>query len=96
MKETFKPAISKDNWLEESESTLLKAEVRTYNLKELCDLYNMERRALNKSLQPLREKLGIKTGYYFSIRQVEIIFLHLGIPYAIRNNLQQKPLKNYG
>jgi transposase len=34
----------------------------------------------------LEDLLGEKRGYYYTVKQVEIIFSNLGIPYAINEN----------
>ena len=67
-------------------SVNLVAEVRPYNLKELCHLYKMSYKAMYSCLKPLEELPGEKTGYYYNVKQVEIISSNLGIPYTIKEN----------
>lgn len=77
--------LNTGNWLKNNNSIQYRVEVRSYSCKELCRLYETSDKTLNKWLQPLKKKLGKRNGNYYTPLQVEIIFLHLGIPYIIRN-----------
>lgn len=82
----LKPLINQGNWLSNKDSVKTVAEIRPYMLKELCTLYRLSYKAMYSNLKPLQHLLGQKQGYYYSARQVEIIFEHLGIPYSIIEN----------
>ena len=86
MKETFKPAINKNNWNDKTNSVSLNIEVRPYNMKELCNLYKMSYKSMYTCLKPMQTLIGKKRGYFYTVRQVEIIFRELGIPYSINEN----------
>jgi len=58
-------------------------EVRPYNMKELCNLYNLSYKVMSGTLQSFNDLLGKRRGYYFSVKQVEIIFEELGVPYTM-------------
>jgi uncharacterized Fe-S cluster-containing radical SAM superfamily protein len=83
MKARLKPAINHDNWLDNTEKVVIRVTVRPYNLKELCQMYNLTYRVFKLSIEPFEALLGEKKGYFYTAKQVEIIFLHLGIPYNI-------------
>lgn len=83
MKERLKPVISQQNWLNASESVRMKIKVQTCTLGDLCRLYKLSYRAMKRILEPLEAELGNKQGYFYSVKQVEIIFMRLGIPYSI-------------
>ena len=54
--------------------------LRPYNLKELAALYGISPKTLSKWLKPFENKIGKRTGYYFSIPQVRAIFSFLEFP----------------
>ena len=54
--------------------------VKPYSLKELAGLYHVSKNTFKKWLEPVRTEIGKREGYYYSIRQVEVIFRHLGVP----------------
>lgn len=87
MKLNIKPAINKDNWIEESGSVNVLVEVRPYNMKELCALYKMSYKVMYTFLAPLKGTLGKKRGHFYSVRQVEAIFNELGVPYLINEKI---------
>lgn len=60
--------------------------IKPYTTKELCTLYEVSPRILRNWLQPFQQELGTKTGHYYTIAQVEMIFDKLGAPgnYDIR------------
>jgi len=83
MKKQLKPAITQQNWLDNSESAKIKVEVVPYSLKELSQLYKLSSKVFKKSLQPFTPMLGERKGHFYTVKQVEIIFMQLGIPYSI-------------
>ncbi len=58
--------------------------IKPYTVKELRQLYNgVSHKTLLKWLQPFNEEIGERNGRFYSVPQVEIIFLRLGLPYTI-------------
>ena len=56
------------------------AKIKAYNKKELAVLYNVSVKTLNHWIKPIENKLGPYLGRSFSVKQVEILFDHLGRP----------------
>ena len=54
--------------------------LKPYNLKELAALYGVSARTLNKWLKPFGDQVGKRIGYFYTIPQVKMIFLNLGLP----------------
>lgn len=54
--------------------------LKPYNLKELAAMYGVSARTLNKWLAPFGDQIGKRIGYFYTIPQVKLIFLHLGLP----------------
>lgn len=63
--------------------TIIKVEVRPYLHSELVRLFNTSKSSFNRLLKPHRAKLGKRIGNRWSIKQVEMIFEILDIPYII-------------
>jgi hypothetical protein len=82
----FEPRLNKDNWLSRSASACINIEVRPYTVKELCALYRMSYRSFSTCLGPIKNMIGERPGRYYTVRQVEIIFMELGIPYSINES----------
>lgn len=57
-----------------------KAEIRPYTKKDLALLYNVSTRCFASMIHPFKESIGKKKGWYYSMRQVSIIFERCGIP----------------
>jgi transposase len=55
-------------------------EVKPYSTKEIAMLYGICDKTLKKWLKPFEEGIGKKTGRYYTIAQVNIIFDKLGMP----------------
>ena len=56
--------------------------VRPYTDKELMSLYNISNyRTWKRWLKPISEKIGKRSGYYYSVAQVDIILKFLGLPH---------------
>ena len=55
--------------------------VKPYSKKELSILYGVCFNTMNKWLLPFEKEIGSRQGRYYSIRQVEMIFKKLGVPY---------------
>lgn len=57
-----------------------KLPLQPYSLKELSGLYHVSKNTFKKWIEPIQKEIGKRTGNYYTIHQVEIIFNHLGIP----------------
>ena len=57
--------------------------LRAYNLKELASLYSVNRLTFQRWLQPFEKDIGKRNGYYYSVKQIEIILAKLGTPDGI-------------
>ncbi len=57
-----------------------RAEIKPYSKKELASFYEVSPRCFTTMLNPFKDKIGKKTGRYFNVNQVEIIFSSLGFP----------------
>jgi hypothetical protein len=84
MKRISNNEINKDSWLEGEATPQLNIKVKRYNLKELCNLYDMTYYTMNANLRPLKKLLGERKGYSYNIRQVQIIFRELGLPFVLK------------
>lgn len=51
-----------------------------YTTDELAMLYGITAKTFLKWLEPFKKEIGEKIGWYFNIRQVNIIFEKLGRP----------------
>lgn len=58
--------------------------IKPYNTKELAGIYGVDPSTFKRWLDKFKNELGEKTGRYFSIPQVKIIFLHLDLPSQIQ------------
>ena len=59
------------------------AEVRPYSTKELSGFYQVPGKTFLKWLRPFKPDIGSKRGRFYTVKQVEIIFERLGIPYRL-------------
>lgn len=59
-------------------------DVRPYSLKELCNLYNVHNKTLYRWMEPFSADIGSRHGRFYTVLQVEIIFIKLGVPYVIK------------
>jgi hypothetical protein len=57
--------------------------LRAYNLKELASLYSVSRLTFKRWLKPFEKDIGKRNGYYYSVKQIEIILDKLGTPDGI-------------
>lgn len=55
--------------------------IKPYSMKELSVLYGVSSVTVRNWMKPIRKKIGQRVGIYYTIKQVEIIFEHLGVPY---------------
>lgn len=62
-------------------SKLTKAfDIKPYSAVQLADMYGVSEYIMRKWLRAIRNELGRKTGWYYSIQQVEIIISIYGTP----------------
>ena len=71
-------------------SVHFKLEVRPYSTKELSNLYNVEPKTFRKWISKFQNDIGEKIGCCYNVRQVEVIFAALGIPYLLMKKEQNK------
>lgn len=58
--------------------------MKPYTTKELIQIYgNISRNTFKNWLEPIQELIGERRGYYYSIRQVKIIFSVLQLPSCV-------------
>jgi hypothetical protein len=57
-------------------------QIKPYSVKEFSILYGVSRITFCTWLKPIRKKIGQRIGRYYSVKQVEVIFKHLGVPYT--------------
>jgi hypothetical protein len=55
-------------------------EIKPYKQKELSVLYGVSKQTFSKWLVPFKDKIGERKGHYYSVEQVKIIFVALGVP----------------
>jgi hypothetical protein len=56
------------------------APIQPYTLTQLCDLYKVCHVTMRKWLYPFRGEMGHNGRTMFTIAQVKIIFIKLGVP----------------
>ncbi len=54
--------------------------IKPYTLKELAVIYGLHRETMRSWLQPFKDEIGERKGYYYQIPQVRIIFQKLMLP----------------
>lgn len=65
------------------EQELKPIEVKPYMPGELAKLYQVSEKTFRCWLAAFKDKLGKRSGRYFNIKQVELIFQELGTPKTI-------------
>ena len=55
--------------------------VKPYSTAELCVLYGVSIRTFKKWVLPINEKVGVKRGRFYTVKQTEMFFKHLGVPH---------------
>lgn len=58
-------------------------EVKAYSFKELSIMYGVNGKILRQWLLPLLEEIGKRNGWYYTPKQVRMIFERLGVPKSI-------------
>ena len=69
---------NKENVPKEKEK--IKVPLKPCTLKELAQIYGVNKRTFLRWLKPLKKELGERNGNYYSIAQVKIIFSELLLP----------------
>jgi hypothetical protein len=57
--------------------------VKPYMPSELSLIYTVSHPTLNKWLESIKDRIGRRIGQYYSVKQVEIIFEHFGVPFDL-------------
>lgn len=57
-----------------------KVPLQPYTTEELAVLYGITARTFLKWLHPFKEQIGEKVGWFYNIKQVELIFEKVGWP----------------
>ncbi len=60
--------------------------LKPYTTKELCAIYKVDRRTFKKWIKPFEEEIGERLGWYYTTRQVRIIFQKLDLPETFDTN----------
>lgn len=63
-----------------------RAVIKPYSKKELAILYKVSPRCFYTMIKPFDTLIGKKTGWYYNVKQVEIIFDKLGYPEIFLND----------
>jgi hypothetical protein len=58
----------------------LRVVIKNYRLGELADMYGVSDRVMRRRIKALEPLIGERDGWYYSARQVKIIFRELGVP----------------
>lgn len=58
--------------------------VKPYSTKELCYMYAISNKTFNKWINSFTRELGTRNGRFYTVKQVELIFMKLGLPYRIK------------
>ncbi len=61
--------------------------LKPYSLKEIADIYGISTKTLTKWMVPIRDKVGIRRGRYYTIKQVRIVFDELDLPGEIKKTV---------
>lgn len=58
-------------------------DIKIYSKKQLAGLYEVDPRTFNKWIKPHEEKIGEKSGRFYTVQQIKVIFEVLGLPSKI-------------
>ena len=72
--------------MERNKSNERKFTIKTYSLKEVAELYEIDTRTLVKWIDPFEKEIGKRIGYFYTPKQIKIITDKLGIPHIIDFN----------
>lgn len=54
--------------------------LKCYTSTQLAEIYEVCPKTFRKWLKPFKAEIGVRVGFFYSIKQVAIIFEHLGVP----------------
>lgn len=54
--------------------------LRPYTIAELADIYGVSKKTFRKWLDPFQEIIGRRNGFFYSVKQVQVIIDKLGFP----------------
>ena len=58
--------------------------VKPYSPLQLAVLYGINKKTFIKWIKPFQGELGERSGHYFNVRQVKIIFEKLDVPHLMQ------------
>jgi fibrillarin-like rRNA methylase len=58
--------------------------VQPANTKTLAALYEVDPKVFRNWLKPFLKDIGERIGFYFTVKQVEVIFDKIGLPPKVR------------
>lgn len=76
--------MSKDTNNDWRDDDWFRSKMRPHTLKEIRGYYELGEKAMNNMLKKIEDLLGKPAGRYYNVKQVEIIFTELGVPYSLR------------
>ncbi len=76
----FHPIINQTTYMKNPNPVAKKPVIRPCSCKELAHMYEMDRKTISRWLKPHQSRIGKRIGWYYNIRQMEIIFEVLGMP----------------
>jgi transposase-like protein len=60
-----------------------KFQLRPYTIAELSDIYGVSKKTFRKWLDPFQNEIGIRNGFFYTVKQVQVIIDKLGLPTMI-------------
>ncbi len=57
--------------------------IKPYTQKELAAIYGVSAKTFRKWIRALDNEIGKRTGYYYSIEQIKIVFTRLQLPTTV-------------
>lgn len=60
--------------------------VKPYTAKDLGGMYGVSARTFLKWIKPFESRIGERNGRFYTVIQVEMILLVLGVPYRLGEN----------
>ena len=61
--------------------------IKPYSTKELISFYKVSRKTFSRWLKPHLSFIGPKEGYFYTAKQVTVIFERIGYPDAFINKI---------
>jgi uncharacterized protein YjcR len=60
------------------------AYIQAYTVKQLAEFFGVSEKIFKGWIRDIKEQVGVKSGHYYNLRQVEVIFNHMGIPAKLK------------